>query len=84
MNLSVEWDAAPGLIIVLDGDDDREGWTPVAGDATKGKLSPGVCAAVKRQALKSQAKGLYLSTGCAAKSHLQPACDSTKNIGVSL
>jgi hypothetical protein len=84
VNASVQWDAAPGLVIVLDGDDKNEGWTPVAGDATKGQLSPGVCLAVKRQALKSQAKGLYLSTGCAAKSHLQPACDPKTNIGVPL
>jgi hypothetical protein len=84
VNVSVEWDAAPGLVIVLDGDDAHEGWTPVAGDPTRGQLSPGVCSAVKRQAKKSQAKGFYVSTGCAAKSHLQPACDPTKNIGVPL
>jgi hypothetical protein len=84
-NVSVEWDAAPGLVIVLDGDDKDEGWTPLPGDPTKGLLSLGICHAIQRQAAtKSKAKGFYVSTGCPAKSHLQPACDPTTNIGVPL
>jgi hypothetical protein len=84
VNASIEWDAAPGLIIVLDGDDGQEGWTPSPTDPTKGQLSPGVCLAVQRQALESQAKGFYLSSGCPAKSHLLPACVPSLNVGVPL
>jgi hypothetical protein len=42
-NVSIEWAAAPGRLIVLDEGDDEEGWTRLSPSA--GKLAPGICAA---------------------------------------
>ena len=85
VNAAVQWQAAPGRVIVLEGDDPNEGWTYSASNPTKGQVSPGVCKALMPgSGVASVALSLYLSTACEAKSHLLPSCDSACNTGVYL
>jgi hypothetical protein len=90
-NVSIEWAAAPGRVIVLDGDDAAEGWT--RNGSAQGKLSPGVCAAWLEQnapdkapspAPKDKALGAYLSSKCTTKTKLEAFCRAspTTDVGV--
>jgi hypothetical protein len=74
VNASIEWAAAPERIIVLDEGDAQEGWTVVS--PTTGRLSRGVCDALRKQASETpnKANALFLSTQCPSKRALQPSC----------
>ncbi len=86
VNATILWSTPGDRLIVLDGDDAAEGWTLVTdgdGGTAKGKLSPGICNALRPSASTfNKANGLYLDTTCAAKSRLQPSCDPSLNTGV--
>lgn len=81
-NVSIRWKAADNRVIVLDSEDEVEGWTFDA-STKRGKLSPGVCESLldqesdpKKRRVYDQALDVWISTRCAAKVGLQPFCTS--------
>jgi hypothetical protein len=91
-NVSIRWAAAPGRVIVLDGDDAAEGWTRV--DAATGKLSSGVCDSLldketdpAKRRVPDQALDARVSVTCATKTAALPYCpgaDGHSGIGANL
>lgn len=76
VNVAIRWAAAPARLLALESGDEQEGWTRLAPD--KGKLSVGACDShFQRGAFSDWAKQVYVTTGCASKTSLQPYCRST-------
>jgi hypothetical protein len=81
VNVAVQWAAAEGRIIVLEGDDPQEGWSMT--DAGAGMLSTGVCTAVQESAdggalpVPDKAVSVWVTTACPTVHALQPFCRRT-------
>lgn len=76
VNVAIRWAAAPARLLALESGDKQEGWTRLAPD--KGQLSVGACDShFQRGDFSDWAKQVYVTTGCASKTSLQPYCRST-------
>lgn len=88
VNVAIRWHAAMDRIIALDEGDAIEGWTITAPGT--GKLSAGVCAALKEAAgapppgVPDKAEDAWIATACAPKTALQPYCRDrvTNHVGI--
>jgi hypothetical protein len=78
VNVAVQWAAAEGRIITLQGDDPQEGWVTTAPGI--GTLSKGVCTAVVEQSdggslpVPDKALAVWTTTACPTLHALQPFC----------
>jgi len=72
-NIAIEWAAAENRVIVLDADDDVEGFSFDVGSGSW-KLSRGVCDALLKESVPNKALKAYYSTSCPAKRKNQPIC----------
>jgi hypothetical protein len=88
VNVAIRWHAAGDRIIALDEGDAVEGWTLVG--PRVGKISPGVCIALKEAAgapppgVPDKAEDAWITTACAPKTGLQPYCRDrvTGHVGI--